>query len=214
MQAEFWLERWRTRELGFHLAEPNPLLVTHAVSMGLSPGARVFLPLCGKTRDIGWLLAQGYRVAGAELSAIAVDELFDELGVEPAIRPLGELMHYAAPGLDIYCGDIFALSAEQLGPVDAVYDRAALVALPEDTRRAYAKHLEQQTARARQLLVTFVYDQQAMSGPPFSVTANEVNALYGAGYTLELLCSQPVEGGLRGQVPAEESVWLLRGRMS
>lgn len=209
MEADFWLQRWQAREIGFHVATPNPLLVKHVSALALHTGARLFLPLCGKTLDIGWLLAQGYRVAGAELSRIAVEELFDELGVEPVVQATGDLQHYAAAGLDIYCGDIFALPEQRLGAVDAVYDRAALVALPTATRSAYAQQLMRQTGHARQLLVTYAYDQSAMSGPPFSVTADDVQELYGSHYTIELLEQQPVEGGLRGECAAVESVWLL-----
>lgn len=211
MDAPFWHERWEQQQIGFHLPSANPLLTQHfsALSEHLPPQGRLFLPLCGKTRDIAWILAQGYTVAGAELSAIAVNELFAELGQTPTITEHGELQHYAGKGIDIFCGDIFALSPELLGHVDGVYDRAALVALPSAMRGRYTAHLHHLTHGAPQLLICFRYDQSALEGPPFAIHDSEVEQHYQSSYQLEALDAVDVPGGLRGKVPATERVWLL-----
>jgi thiopurine S-methyltransferase len=140
---------------------------------------------------------------------MAIEQLFAELGVEPRISDSGPLKHYSADGIDIYVGDIFDLSGEMLGPVDAVYDRAALVALPDQMRSRYTAHMMEITQQAAQLLITFVYDQSQLPGPPFSVTDEEVKHHYGERYRLQLLESKEVRGGLKGQCPAEEHVWLM-----
>lgn len=210
MDAEFWRERWRSNQIGFHKAEANPLLVAHFSALGLAPGARVFLPLCGKTKDIGWLLAQGCEVAGAELSEIAVAQLFADLDIEPSLTKVGALTRYSARDIDVFVGDIFDLEAETLGPVDAVYDRAALVALPETMRARYAAHLAAMTGGAPQLLICFEYDQNAVDGPPFSIDAAEVERVHRPCYDLTPVAKIDVEGGLKGTVPADETVWLLR----
>lgn len=95
-----------------------------------------------------------------------------------------------------------------LGKVDAIYDRAALVALPFEMRVRYAAHLREITNTAPQLLVTFDYDQQKLDGPPFSVISNEVEQHYIDHYSLTLL--QGKEINLKGKVPAKENVWLLK----
>lgn len=210
MDTEFWHERWEAGQLGFHQPKPNAMLVRHLGALELAKGARVFLPLCGKTLDIGWLLSQGHRVAGAELSEIAIQDLFTDLGVDPEVTPAGDLKRYSADGIDIFVGDIFTLSADVLGPVDAVYDRAALVALPPEMRTRYAGHLPAITGRAPQFLLTFEYDQSAINGPPFSVSAAEVSRLYRETYRMTPLDRADVAGGLKGVCPAEEAVWLLR----
>lgn len=210
MEAEFWREIWAKGETGFHRGEANPLLVEHMAKLELSPGNRVFLPLCGKTRDIAWLLGQGVRVCGAELVATAVEQLFDGLGVTPVITSEGAGRWYRAPGVDIFVGDLFALSTDALGAVDAVYDRAALVALPPAMRERYAAHLIALTGAAPQLLLTFVYDQSLMSGPPFSVNRDEVNRHYRDRYAITLLASREVAGGLKGKYAAREEAWVLR----
>jgi thiopurine S-methyltransferase len=211
VDADFWHERWKARELGFHAGQPNALLVEFFDTLGTAGGWRVFVPLCGKTLDIGWLLSKGCRVVGVELSETAVQELFDELAVEPEISRQGTLTRYSARDIDIYVGDFFDLTTNTLGPVDAVYDRAALVALPADMRRRYAAHLATVTAGVNQLLLCFEYDQASMDGPPFAVTGDEVHQLYGASFGITQLADVEFPGGLKGQTPAREILWLLKG---
>ena len=110
MEANFWHDKWAKNEIGFHRREANPLLVKWFSDLSLEERSRVFVPLCGQTLDIPWLLAQGCRVAGAELSRTAVDRLFAELGVEPQISHVGEVERYASEGVDIFVGDIFAVT--------------------------------------------------------------------------------------------------------
>lgn len=209
MQPDFWHKKWQECDIGFHNSDANPLLVKHFPALGLATGSRVFLPLCGKTLDIHWLLAQGFQVVGAELSAIAIEQLFDELGVIPEITQLEKLQHYRAPNIDIFVGDIFNVSARLLGQVDGIYDRAALVALPVDMRTLYTSHLKAITHNAKQLMICFVYDQSQLAGPPFSISDEEVKAHYSSDYTLALIESTEVAGKLKGQCPAYEQIWLL-----
>lgn len=169
----------------------------------------MFVPLCGKTLDIGWLLSKGYKVVGAELSETAIDQLFSELGVEPTKKNVDGFVHYKERDIDIFVGDIFQLTANLLGPVDAVYDRAALVALPDEMRNRYTSHVPEITGDAPQLLLTFEYDQSVMKGPPFSVSDEEVLRQYKDQYELTRIGTSDVDGGLKGVCPAEEHVWLL-----
>ena len=210
MDASFWRQRWEKNEIGFHESQANPLLVAHFHELSIAKGRRVFVPLCGKTLDISWLLARGYRVAGAELSQLAIEQLFIELGMQPDIERVGGIERWSANNLDLLVGDIFAVSRSMLGPVDAVYDRAALVALPEAMRQRYTAHLMEITGQAPQLLISYEYDQSLKEGPPFSVSNEEVRRQYAATYELTLIASTEVPGGLKGSVSAKENVWLLK----
>ncbi|WP_062057457.1 thiopurine S-methyltransferase [Cellvibrio sp. OA-2007] len=209
MQPEFWHKKWQESDIGFHNSDAHPLLVKHFPTLGLAAGSRVFLPLCGKTLDIHWLLAHGFQVVGAELSPIAIEQLFDELGVAPEITQLENLQYYRAPNIDVFVGDVFNVTASLLGHVDAVYDRAALVALPLAMRTNYTSHLKTITGNAKQLLICFEYDQTQLPGPPFSICDEELQAHYNSSYTIQLLESAEVIGKLKGQCPAWEKVWLL-----
>lgn len=212
MEPSFWHQRWEKNEIAFHESKANPILVKHFNELALAKGSRVFVPLCGKTLDISWLLSNGYRVAGAELSQIAIEQLFMELGLQPDISTIGEVAQWSAKHLDLFVGDIFALSRELLGPVDAIYDRAALVAFPEEMRNQYTAHLTGIAHKAPQLLVCYDYDQSLMQGPPFSICNEEVRRHYADNYEVTLIASTEVPGGLKGKCAAKENVWRLTSK--
>lgn len=212
MEPNFWLQKWQDNSIAFHKSEANPALVNHFDKLSLPTGSRVFVPLCGKTLDITWLLSQGYRVAGVELAELAIEQLFANLGVSPTVTQAGQVRLYRAEDIDIFVGNIFDVSSDNIGMVDAVYDRAALVALPAAMRQQYTAHLLNLTDSASQLLVTFEYDQTQMSGPPFSISPDEVKAHYGDRYDISLVTSAEVPGGLKGQCAAQEAIWLLKSR--
>lgn len=210
MEPNFWHKKWEANEIAFHASEANPWLVKYFQELTLEKNSRIFLPLCGKTLDILWLLAKDYRVAGAELSKLAIEQLFMELGVEPEITTIGNVNRYSATNIDIFVGDIFDLTDDTLGQVNAIYDRAALVALPKEMRNQYSAHLIKITQNAPQLLICYEYDQNLQEGPPFSVTREEVQLHYQENYHLTLIDSQPVAGGLKGICPSKENIWLLK----
>ncbi len=212
MDANFWHNRWQTNQTGWHELIINPLLIAHSPSLNVPPGGRVFVPFCGKSLDLGWFLAQGYAVAGAELSELAVTQLFAELGIEPTRSEVEKHKLFHGEKIDVFVGDLFDLSREILGPVDAVYDRAALVALPQAMRVQYTTHLKSLTAFAPQLVIGYEYDQTVVPGPPFSVTSDELHRHYGDSYALTPLARLDVPGGLKGKCPATEHVWKLDKR--
>jgi thiopurine S-methyltransferase len=209
MKENFWHQKWERGDIAFHESEVNPFLIEHFEKLNLPKDSRVFLPLCGKTRDVAWLLGCGYRVVGAELSELAINELFKDLVLAPEISKVGGLIRYRANNIDMLVGDIFSVSADYLGPVSAIYDRAALVALPVGIRVDYTSHLLNISDGAPQLLITYEYDQQLIDGPPFSVSKDEVKQHYGTRYHLNSVESKNVAGGLKGQVAATETAWFL-----
>ena len=221
MQSEFWHERWENQQIGFHLEEVNSILLKYWPAMEATPGQRVLVPLCGKTLDIIWLLKQGYAVVGIELSELALDELADTIRSELQfdIQKTREQhgVVYRGDNLLLIAGDFFAVTAEEIGSIDAVYDRAALVALPASMRSDYCQHLQAISPTAKQLLVSFSYDQNAMSGPPFAVWPSEVAQHYDAGYDValqeqrEIIQQEPrfKERGLQSFV---QDVYLLTPR--
>ncbi|MCY7295777.1 thiopurine S-methyltransferase [Alteromonas sp. a30] len=209
MQADFWHQKWESNDIAFHEREVNPLLVANIDKLKLPEAARIFLPLCGKTLDIAWLISKGYTVIGAELSELAIQQLFDSLNVSPKVQDIGELKLYQASQLNVFVGDIFNITQEQIGQIDAIYDRAALVALPSEMREQYCKHLVQISKRAPQLVICFEYDQSVMSGPPFSIDEKEVRAHYEQYYTVTLADKQQYYAKIKRKVAPIEEVWLL-----
>ena len=145
-----------------------------------------------------------------ELNESAVNQLFVEMNVTPKVTNVGALKQYQALDVTVYVGDVFKLTKNHLGAVDAVYDRAALVALPESMRQRYAQLTTELTNTAPQLLVAIEYDQSQYDGPPFSITETMVRDLYTQKYTCDLLERESMPDGLKGKCEASETVWLLK----
>ncbi|MBL4670774.1 MAG: thiopurine S-methyltransferase [Arenicella sp.] len=210
MDAKFWHKRWATNDIAWHERSGNTLLVEHFKALSLKLSGRVFVPLCGKTRDIAWLLGQGYKVVAIELSEMAIEALFQQLGMKAEVSQAGSLTRYSASNLEVFVGDFFSLSSEVIGSVDAVFDRAALVALPMEMRLKYTQHLAKITVNSEQLLIVFEYQQNLMDGPPFSISIDEINLHYKKYYSASQLSSVDVSGRLRGDFAAQENAYLLR----
>ena len=179
MQVDFWLERWKQNQIGFHEEEINSHLQTFWGSLNIPTGSKIFVPLCGKSRDMLWLLSQGYQVIAVELSPLAVKSFFAENNLEARVIDSGAFQRWEIEGLSIFQGNFFDLSAEDLLDCCAIYDRASLVAMPVEMRRLYIEHLRKVLPGISDtLLVTLEYDQNEMQGPPFSVAENEVHRLF------------------------------------
>lgn len=188
MDAGFWNTRWQDGRIGFHQDRPTPLMLEHWPSLDIPPGARVFVPLCGKSLDMAWLGSQGWNVLGVELSALAVGQFFEEHGLEPEITSSQMGRHFRAGAIEIVCGDAFTLDDALLATCDAVFDRAALIALPPPLRARYANELYRRLPiGCRGLLVTLEYPQHEKDGPPFSVPEDEVRAGFGADWAIDTL---------------------------
>jgi thiopurine S-methyltransferase len=191
MDPDFWHARWANNQIGFHEGRPNDYLIRFMGRVDAPSGACIFVPMCGKGVDMLWLADQGYRVLGVEISPIAVQAFYEENRLAAEQSPAGSFTRWRYGPIEILCGDFFALTAADLADVDAVYDRAALIALPEEMRSAYARHLEAiLPGPLNHLLITLDYPQAQMQGPPFSVGATEVRRLFAARCSIELLASR------------------------
>lgn len=193
MKAEFWHERWELNQIGFHQDEFNNHLQAFWNELSVPAGSRIFVPLCGKSRDMLWLRAQGFLITGVELSPIAVSNFFTENDLNVTITQQGKLERWESDGLSILLGDFFNMTAEDVADCTAVFDRASLIALPPEMRLHYAEHFKRiLPAHIRSLLVTLEYDQAEMNGPPFSVHEEEVRSYYEGAFTVECLFTASV----------------------
>lgn len=188
MHPDFWRQRWHDNQIGFHQDKPTPLMLKHWPSLALPRGSRVFVPLAGKSLDMLWLASHGHRVLGVEIEPLAVEQFFSENGLVPVIRESRHGRHYCSDEIEVICGDAFALDAEVLAGCAAVFDRAALIALPPDMRRRYAHGVYAQLpAGCRGLLITLEYPPHEKQGPPFTVPEAEVLQLYGRDWDIAVL---------------------------
>ncbi|WP_460370840.1 thiopurine S-methyltransferase [Pseudomonas sp. Tul1A2] len=215
MQPEFWHKKWASGQIGFHLPEVNPYLQRHWTAPA---SARVLVPLCGKSLDLAWLAGRGHRVLGIELSEKAVENFFSEHQVQPQISEKGAFKVYRSDAFELWCGDFFALTASDVADCTALYDRAALIALPAPMRERYAAHLQRILPQGVQgLLITLDYNQAQIPGPPFAVGDDEVQRLLGGVWQVEVLEEQDVlsESGKflqSGVTRLEERVYRISSR--
>ena len=188
MHPDFWLDRWRTAQIGFHQAAVDRHLKAYWPLLKLGAKSAVFVPLCGKSLDLTWLRTLGHAVKGVELSPVALESFLMEHGIPARRRTLVDFDAYEADGFTLFRGDYFKLTPALLGSVSAVYDRAALISWTPEARESYVKHLTWLTSRGTQtLLIAVEFPPGQMSGPPFPLTRDTIQNLYASHYSIEEL---------------------------
>ncbi len=218
MEIEFWRQRWLENQIGFHLDEVNTYLLKYWSALDLDKDTTVFVPLCGKSKDLIWLAEQGHHVIGVECSELAVTAFFNDHQLSYKVIDNQFHKHYISNTINIELlhGDFFDMDKVLLDSVDAIFDRASLVALPADMRQLYVDKLADSLSKETKiLLITLEYDQNKMSGPPFSVSTEEVDALYSSSFDIQLLdqhnvLDDQIRFKQRGLDYLVESVYLLK----
>lgn len=188
MEISYWKSRWRKGNTGWHLDHVFPPLTKLWPTLSVPKDATVMVPLCGKSQDLQWLADQGHHVIGVEASSQAIEE-FIAASPESFTRTkrYGYIIFYS-PSLALWQGNFLTFPDQAVENIDAIYDKASLVALPPDKREEYAaKLLELCSPHTQLLLQTFEYNQDEMTGPPFSVPLKEVLALFGNHFNIHLL---------------------------
>jgi len=169
---EDWLDRWNAGRTGWHEANGNAGLKKHWPELG--QGASVLVPLCGKSPDLLWLANKGYNVVGVEISEIAIRAFFSENDLPFSEESHADLKKFVArdASVELIEGDYFAFNGNRF---DALYDRGALVALPDAVRPRYVEHTKNLLKEdALRFIATLEYDQSIVAGPPFSVPGAEL----------------------------------------
>lgn len=216
---ELWQQSWRDRDTAFHQKTVNVHLVRFWSGLGLVPTDRIFVPLCGKSLDLLWLAEQGHSVVGVELSPLAARAFFRENRIQPSRRPFGQFTLWEHGRISILCGDFFQLRAADLGDIAAVFDRAALTALPDDLRGPYLEHLRKIVPAACKILLLTTEEPEAWetAGQPFAV-AEEITALYSDAFAIELRHVESAfeadpDPAIEEEVRVEQKVYLLTPKM-
>lgn len=176
MNNEEWQKSWREGQIGFHERSPHPLLITYLPELKLTLGDTIFVPLCGASIDMNYLLEQGYRVVGCELSNIACRKFFEENQLAYEVTKKGAFDYYHSHNIQLFCGDIFNLTQDEIGTPDAIYDRAALIAFPQAQQKPYIHKIKQLVPTLNILLITLTHDNDG--GPPYSTDVRAVESLF------------------------------------
>ena len=219
-QQQWWV-RWQEGRIGFHLPEVNPLLIRHVHSLATDthPNERscILVPLCGKSKDLIWLQNHFHKVIGVELVPQAVEAFFEENQITPTYSLRDSFATYLHNNLVLLQGDIFQMSSKHLEdqPIRAVFDRASLIALPNELRKNYVALLRSLgSCNTKLLLVTLAYEEGMISGPPHSIPENKIFELFAFATNIKLIEKQDIlpespnfqKAGLRW---AYEAVYLI-----
>lgn len=163
MEKDFWITAWKEGRTNFNQGHYNKKLLQYFPEFHPKAGQKVFVPLCGKSKDMVWLSEQNLEVFGIELYEQAVKEFY--------------LENNNPKNVTIKTGDFFEYHEKNV--FDFVYDRAALIALPEEMRKPYSQIVKASLKKGGlYLLIAIEYDQSERPGPPFSVPEAEIRALY------------------------------------
>jgi len=180
MRPSFWIDLWREGRSGFHQSIVQPSL--EKFWPALAPGSSVLVPLCGKSLDMLWLEQQGLEVTGVELADQAVKEFCQENGLAFSVsNDEGQMIyHLRNRNIRLIVDDFFNFAEACKGECfDSLYDRAALVALPNEMRKPYVAACQKLLCEKPEgMLITLEYEQELMQGPPFSVPVTEVQRLW------------------------------------
>jgi thiopurine S-methyltransferase len=182
MKSEYWIGRWERGETGFHQAEAESELVARFTNLATT---RILVPLCGKSLDLTWLASRAY---------------FEEGKIDFTEERAGKFTVFKGGKVTLFNGDFFDFSHELAGNFGAVYDRAALIALPPELRARYAAHLIgliRGGARPGFTFLQLVIERgnDDGKGPPFSVSGDEINRLYGKEFEIMRLKSEQLDIG-------------------
>ncbi|OIN57436.1 thiopurine S-methyltransferase [Arsenicibacter rosenii] len=175
MEAQFWVKSWELegQYTSFHRRDIHPYLLQHLPPSTLA-GKTVLIPLCGKTLDLLYFSQFARKVIGVELVEKAVLQFFQENDIP--YQRCGN--RFNSGNLTIICGDFFALTAEDTGSLDLVYDRASLVALPRPMRLTYLQKLEELTHPGTTYFLNTLEYAPSMETPPFSIDPTEVSRYF------------------------------------
>jgi thiopurine S-methyltransferase len=220
-EKEYWLNKWRSNDIAFHEQDINPDLIAYIHTLNLYSGDYIFVPLCGKTKDMVWLANEGFHVIGVELSPIACDEFFSEMNISPQITQQSKFIRYKHNNIELLCGDLFDLTKTDLPTIHAIYDCKALIALPNDLRKKYVNHIMSCLGTKIKILLLTMESNCHVKPPPYSVNSNEIDLLYGNYFNVQLLKSESIRDiperlVKKGYLEMRESVYLiseLRGQV-
>jgi len=206
MDAEFWQQRWQLGEIGFHQNQVHRFLLEQLAKLHLEPDDRILVPLCGKSLDLAWLAEQGFEVVGVELSRLAIEAFFTEQQLNPQRTQRGPFEVWRQGCIELLEGDLFDLTPQNCGPLQAIYDRAALVALPEELRPRYAAKLAAEEY-VRKVIHGELGDRTAGVIDPLVTEVHQRRprmALDGAAGGTKLARKQAQERGLAAAVGADD----------
>ena len=175
----FWESRWIHGQTGWHNSDVNEHLKAHQRVLFQEDSPKIFVPLCGKSLDMMWLSQQGASIVGVDLVKNPLDQYFEEHCLTPNSQITQGIEGLSSGNQTLFHANIFDVTLDVIEPVDAIYDRAALVALSPELREAYVEHCFSLLKPGGTILL-ITYDSPVADdhGPPFPVRKGTVEKLF------------------------------------
>ena len=193
-RLQIWRDKWKGgKDPRWHKNEVHPSLQQYLGEKILDDdfptgGARILVPLCGKSVDMNYLAAQ--RKVAEVVGVDGIRQAMEDFAAEHPdleVQSTGETTtsgfeRWKGHSITLLTGDFFDLDVETAGGTfEAVWDHGALVAVQPDLRKAYIDKLGELVCRpgGRILLSTYVRPNgDTTTGPPFSIDEGEVRRLF------------------------------------
>jgi len=173
----FWQKKWDSLEIGFHQEYVSPLLEAHfdKILETKRKNDTCLVPLCGKTNDLLFLKNHFTEITGVEIIKAAVESFFIENNLQPKV----ENNTYSYENLEIINDDFIKYPNSTIRKFDFIFDRASMIALPENLRIKYTDSVKKLLSEHSKIfLITIEYDSPKEIGPPFSIKETEVYSHY------------------------------------
>ncbi|XP_029637123.1 probable thiopurine S-methyltransferase isoform X4 [Octopus sinensis] len=181
----YWINRWTTKNIPFHQEEMHVSLEKHLDKfIDGRNGIKIFFPLCGKCVDMKKLADKGHNIVGVDIAEQALQEFFTDQNLEYTVEELkdntGKLFASKDGKIKLYCMDMFKFSKDFEGQFNAIWDRGALEAISPKTRIRYAQVIKQLlSSDCHDMIAAMRYDPSLFQGPPYNVTEEDIQNLYG-----------------------------------
>lgn len=173
--AEFWEQRYKSRDAGWDLGEATPPMVEFFSSeRGPKPPARVLVPGCGRGHDALFLAKLGFNVVAVDFAKQALDSLRRRrrnLWIPPEKCKTARF-------------DILHLPDRYHASFDIIFEHTCFCAIDPSLRNHYAEMAAQVLVPGGLLVGLFYPFRDAAPGPPFPVTEIEMNIRFSVAFDL------------------------------
>ncbi|MBX2990862.1 MAG: methyltransferase domain-containing protein [Bacteroidetes bacterium] len=176
-EPHYWDIRYRNNQDSWDMGTPTPVFVDLLESGRFEPGKTLVLG-CGKGYDAVLFAQHGFPVTAIDFSPEAIKHT----------RSLAEEKHVA---LELVQEDIFDYSLGISGEFDYVVEYVTFCAIDPSRRPEFASVVPSLMKPAGRFIGLFFPLDNRSGGPPFSVSMDEVNRLFGK--KLELISVEAPE---------------------
>ena len=182
MELDFWNQVWKEERLGFDQVEMNHYLKKSLSTWLLETSETIFVPLCGRSIDMWELHCLGHQIVGVEYVRDALEDFDKKFSLNMRKHFIRDSVEcFETEDFKLYCADFFDLISADIPNGEKplkIWDRASLVALPNDLRREYYRQIEKLSGgNLDWLCLLFTFPAAANFGPPFSVSLTEVQQI-------------------------------------